>query len=261
MDMMSNPGFAKYPEHADEMMKAAIHYLKKNTTLSIITDYTENSELYEDASILPALPQAMIDCSEMTSIQDYMKDHKNLKSKMRVFRKKGGEYIRVQEKLDQEQLSFLKKCFISTAEKSVFYLPYQDLYLNAALTTSSTMIRSTHYFIAMMGGEFLGYQAALQTGQFLNALHGAFDRNRKTTFHAYDILFVKMTEFAIEQGLKICDFGAVLNFTKQKMVNRTAGISYYLMSRYPVIQRLFRTFIRFTKIQSRKQLQFKEQIE
>ena len=30
-----------------------------------------------------------------------------------------------------------------------------------------------------------------------------------------------MTEFAIENGLKICDIGAVLNYTKQKMINKT----------------------------------------
>ena len=259
MDMMSNPGFVRYPEQADEVIRAAIRFLKKHSILTIITDYTENSRLYDGASILPALPHALIDCSGMTSIQDYLQDFKNIKRKLKVFENKGGEYIRVEKKLDNEQLEFLKRCFISTAEKSVFYLPYQDLYLNAALTTSSTEIENVHYFIATLDGEFLGYQAALKTGKFLNALHGAFDRDRKTTYHAYDILYVKMTEFALENGLKICDFGAVINFTKQKMVNKTIDMSYFLLGKYAVVQKIFSWFLKLTKIQGDKQLKFKNE--
>ncbi len=259
MDMMSNPGFVRYPEQTDEVSRAAIRFLKKNSILTIITDYTENSGLYDGASILPALPHALIDCSGMTSIQDYLQDFKNIKRKLKVFKNKGGEYIRVEQKLDNEQLASLKKCFISTSENSVFYLPYQDLYLNAALTTSTTSIDNVYYFIAMMDGEFLGYQAALKTGKYLNALHGAFDRDRKTTYHAYDILYVKMTEFALENGLKICDFGAVLNFTKQKMVNKTIDMSYFLLGKYAVGQKIFSWFLKLTKIQGDKQLKFKNE--
>lgn len=257
MDMMSNPGFVKEPARSDEVIRAALHFFREQQIITIITDYTENSYLYEGASVLPALPHALIDCSDMTTVQDYLKDHKNLKRKLRVFETKGGKYIRIDQKLDKNQLTSLKKCFLSTAEKSVFHLPYQDLYLNAALKTSSTTIKNAMYFIATINGEFLGYQAAIKTGKYLNALHGAFDRDRKTTYHAYDILFVKMTEFAIEHGLKICDFGAVLNFTKQKMVNHTIDMSYFLIGRYSIVQRLFYIFLRITKIQSKKQLKFK----
>jgi hypothetical protein len=257
MDMMSNPGFVRYPEKADEVIRLAIRFLKKHSILTIINDYTENSSLYDGASILPALPHALIDCSGMISIQDYMQAYKNIKRKLKTFKNKGGNYIRVEHKLDDEQLDFLKKCFKSTAEKSVFYLPYQDLYLNAALTTSSTKIQNVHYFIATLDGEFLGYQAAVKTGKFLNALHGAFDRDRKTTYHAYDILYVKMTEFALEHGLKICDFGAVVNFTKQKMVNKTIDMSYFLLGKYALVQHIFSWFLKLTKIQGEKQLQFK----
>ena len=103
MDMMSNPGFVRSPELADEVYKAAIRFLKKYSILTIITDYTENSSLYDGASILPALPHALIDCSGMISIQDYLQDFKNIKRKLKVFKNKGGEYIRVEQKLDNEK--------------------------------------------------------------------------------------------------------------------------------------------------------------
>lgn len=260
MDMMSNPGFVKDHEKADLVFKAAIHYLKNKGFITIITDYSENSALYDRASILPALPQALIDCSKFSSIQDYLDNYKNLKRKIKVFDIKGGKFVRIDQSLDSEKLPFIEKCFISTAKKSIFYLPYQDLYLNAALKTSITKIKSVVYFVATLNGDLLGYQAAIKTGQYLNALHGAFDRNQKTTYHAYDILFVKMVEFAIEERLKIIDFGAVLNFTKQKMVNKTAAISYYLIGRNSFIQWIFNMLLKFTKIQSTKHLKFRKLI-
>jgi Acetyltransferase (GNAT) domain len=257
MDMMSNPGFVNDPEKTEEIIGAMISYLKENSTLTLINDYTHNSRLYKEAAILPALPHALIDSSSMTTIQDYTKNHKNIRRKMRVFKNKGGEYKRVAHQLSAGQTLSLKQCFQSTAEKSVFYLPYQDLYLNAALKTSRTHIENVIYFIALLNGEFLGYQAAVKTGDQLNALHGAFNRNLKTTYHAYDLLFVRMTEFAIENGIKTIDFGAVLNLTKKKMLNKSIDMSYFLLSKYRVVQQLFSFFLKLTKIQSHQQLKFR----
>jgi hypothetical protein len=160
--------------------------------------------------------------------------------------------------VSETEIESIRKCFVSTADKSVFYLPYQELYLTAALNTSQTSINQVYYFVAYMEGEFLGYQASIKSGHHLNALHGAFDRTRSTTFHAYDILFVKMTEFAIEHNLKVVDFGAVLNITKQRMVNSTIPMSYFLYSKYPVIRTFFDFFLRLTSIQGKHQLKFRE---
>lgn len=257
MDMMSNPGFVKDPEKADEVFSAIATYLKNNSLLTIINDYSNNLKLYGDASILPALPHALIDCDTMNSIEDYTKHFKNIKRKIRVFKKKGGEFIRLSQQLNLDQIASLKKCFLSTSEKSVFYLPYQDLYLEAAVNTSKTNIEEVHYFIAMLNDDFIGYQAAIQSGSNLNALHGAFNRNLKTTYHAYDILFVKMTEFAIEKGLRKIDFGAVINLTKQKMINETADMSYFILSKYAIVKNIFNIFLKTTKIQGTEQLKFR----
>jgi Acetyltransferase (GNAT) domain len=257
MDMMSNPGFVKDPKKADEVFRAITNYLKKNTLLTIINDYSINSELYHEASILPALPHALIDCSSMTTILDYTTNFKNIKRKIRVFKSKGGEYKRISQRLSQEQILSLKNCFLSTTKKSVFYLPYQDLYLSAAVNTSLLEIKNAYYFVATLNGEFLGYQAAIQSGSNLNALHGAFNRNLKTTYHAYDILFVKMTEFAIENRLKMIDFGSVINLTKQKMINKSIEMSYFIISKYSLVQKIFNLFLKSTKIQGNKQMKFR----
>jgi hypothetical protein len=257
MDMMSNPGFVKDPEKSDEIFKIMISYLKKKNLFTIISDYSENSDLYKKACELPALPHAFVDCNSMVSIQDYTENFKNIKRKIRVFKNKGGSYNLISQNLNNQQINALEKCFLSTAEKSVFYLPYQDLYLKAAINTSKTKIENVYYFIATLNGEFIGYQSAIKTGNNLNALHGAFDRNRKTNFHAYDILFVKMTEFAIENGLDTIDFGMVINLTKKKMINRSREMSYFVLSKYSTIQKAFSYFLKSTKIQSNEQLKFR----
>ena len=206
---------------------------------------------------MPSLPHALVNCEEFKTSEDYISRFKNIRKKIKTFSKKGGEYIRINNKLDEKLIPSLKKCFISTANKSVFYLPYQELYLKSALKTSSINISNATYFVAFLNGEFLGYQAAIRTGSHLNALHGAFDRSLKTTYHAYDILFVKMTEFAIENNIKSIDFGAVLNYTKQKMVNRIIEMSYFIYSKYRILQIIFSIFLKFTKIQGKDQMKFR----
>lgn len=257
MDMMSNTGFVRDPERFDEITHEMIRFLNGNTLLSIITDYTHNAGFYPMGRELPALPHALIDVSGMDSIESYTREYKNIRKKLKVFSKKGGNYSLVESKLEDPQLESLQSCFIATSRKSVFYLPYQDLYLNSALHVSRKNHNNVYYFLAVIEGEFLGYQAAIKTGKHLNALHGAFDRRRRTTHHAYDILFVKMTEFALENGLEQIDFGAVLNHTKQRMVNKTIEMSYFLLSRYKLVGWIFRQLLRFTRIQGKDQLLFR----
>jgi predicted N-acyltransferase len=257
MDMMSNPGFVKDPKKSEEVFSAMAGYMKKSFLLSIVTDYAQNARLYTGSSILPALPHAVIDTSQMNEIDDYLKDYKNIKRKMRVLKNKGGEIAIQENTLGNEDIVAVKKCFLSTADKSVFYLPYQDIYLNAAVTVSKFSLEKVLYFIVKLNGDIIGYQAAIWTGKHLNALHGAFDRSRSSNYHAYDILFVKMAEFAIEHKLNSVDFGAVVNETKKRMVNKTVEMSYFLMSKFGVIQWVFNIFLKFTNIQGKEQLKFR----
>ena len=65
-----------------------------------------------------------------------------------------------------------------------------------------------------------------------------------------------MVEFALAHGLERVDFGAVLNHTKQKMVNETRDLSYYIYSSSALVQGFFKALLRLTKIQGKDQLQF-----
>lgn len=259
MDMMSNPGFVRDPAKSSLIYSAVADYLGKRSWMTMITDYTTNSDLYPNAVALPALPHALIDTSTMNEIGDYVNLHKNIRRKYQIFKSNGGTFQTIHNVLEVKDIETVKKCFISTAEKSVFYLPYEDLYLNSALLTCSTPINNVVYFIARLNGEFIGYQAALKTGECLNALHGAFDRNRPTTYHAYDLLFVEMTQYAIEHNLKLIDVGAVLNTTKQRMVNCTRPMSYFMLSKKPIIGWIFYMITKYSKIQGREQMRFHDE--
>jgi hypothetical protein len=257
MDMMSNPGFVTNPARADELHAAMSRYLRTHAFLTVINDFTRNSSQHPGAAVLPALPHAGITTAGMSGVNDYLKEHKSLKRKPNTFRNNGGTVDVIPGALDPRDREALKRCFLLTADKSVFYLPYQDLYLPAALTTSSARLDDVYHFVARLNGEFVGYQAAIKTGKCLNALHGAFDRTRQTTHHAYDCLILKMVEFAIENRLSSIDLGAVVNETKQRLVNQVAEMSYFLGSRYKLVQWFFSAFLKVTRIQGREQMKFR----
>ncbi|MGE5174589.1 MAG: GNAT family N-acetyltransferase [Betaproteobacteria bacterium] len=257
MDMMSNPGFVTDPARAGELHAAMVRYLQSHTFLAVIYDFTRNSSQHPGAAVLPSLPHAGIATAGMSSVTDYLKEHKSLKRKLSTFRNNGGTIDIIRGALNSGDVESLRRCFLSTADKSVFYLPYQDLYLAAALTTSSAQLDSVYHFVARLNGQFIGYQAAIKTGSCLNALHGAFDRTLRTTHHAYDLLFLKMVEFAVENRLTSIDFGAVLNETKQRMVNQVTEMSYFLGSRYGLVQWFFSAFLKVTRIQGREQMRFR----
>lgn len=259
MDMMSNPGFVKDPGKESELIELMSRFLQRSGLLTIINDYTINKDLYKGFSVLPALPHALIDCSDMSSPEEYIRTHKSIRKKINRLRKTGGVIEIIKNKLNESDLQSLEKCFIATSEKSIFYLPYQDLYLKAAKKTSATELPDVVYFVVRIDGAFVGYQAALKTGENLNALHGAFDRTRRTNYHAYDILFVEMTKFAIENNLKSIDFGAVLNTTKQRMVNKVVDMSYFISGKYKPLVKLVTLLLKISKIQGKQQMKYRTQ--
>ena len=63
--------------------------------------------------------------------------------------------------------------------------------------------------------------------------------------------------FAIEKGLKNVDFGAVINYTKKKMINKSKDMSYFIYSKYSIIQKTFNVLLKLTKIQGNEQIKFR----
>lgn len=261
MDSISNTGFVVLPEEAEEIYSGILNFLHKKFFLTFIYDYTENQKLYPRVTRLPSMPHGLVDCTEMKSLEDYLQLHKNIKRKIKGFTKNGGTFEIIRKIIPEKELAQLKKCFITTSEKSMTYTPYQDLYLSSVMTMCKTPLENIYYFIVKLDGEFIGYQAAIKSGMNLITLHGAFDRERKTTFHAYDILFTKMVEFAIENNLKTVDFGPINNVTKERMVNQAIDMSYFIYGKFFFSNFIFEKFFRRTNIQSDDQLKFHSHLD
>lgn len=261
MDMLSNPGFTVQPEKTGEIFSAMADFLRQHTPQIVITDYHENATLYPQAAVLPFMPHGLVATAGMKSLQDYVGGHKNIKKRLNSFKNNGGSTDIVRGALDEPTLASMKRCFLATADKSTVYLPYEDLYLKSALAISSMPSDFVYHFIARKDGEFLGYQAAIKTGTRLNALHGAFDRERTTNFYAYDNLIVRMAEFAIQEGLESVDFGSILNLTKQRLMNQSLAMDYYLLSKSSLTQKVLTGFLKLTKSQGKEQMRFVQPAE
>jgi predicted N-acyltransferase len=256
MDMLSNPGFAVQPEKAGDIFTAMADFMRQHTLQTVITDYRENANYYPRAAVLPFMPHGLVATAGMKNLQDYIGEHKNIRKKLNSFTNHGGSIEIVRGALDESTLAAMKRCFLATADKSAVYLPYEELYLESAITISSLPADFVYHFIARKDGEFLGYQAAIKTGRRLNALHGALDRERETTFYAYDSLIVRMIEFAIQEDLESVDFGSILNITKQRMMNQSLDMNYYLFSQSALVQRVLAGFFKLTKSQGKEQMKF-----
>ena len=93
MDMMSNPGFVRDRAKSKMIYSAIADYLGKHSWMTMINDYTMNSDLYPNAVTLPALPHPLIDTSGMADISDYLERHKNIRTNTRYSKKTEGHFI------------------------------------------------------------------------------------------------------------------------------------------------------------------------
>ena len=257
MDLISNPGFFISRINEAEIITGMMAYLNKSQLVTLVNDYSANRNLYKESNELGALPHAIITTGNFIDLNDYIAQFKNLKRKIRAFKNKGGSIEVFFDQLPITYLDAMKKCFDSTCKTSRFHLPYQRLYNQLAIACGKTAVEKICYFIALMNGKLVGYQATLVSGNHLITLHGAFDRNLKSTYHAYEALICKMVNFSIKQRLIQIDLGAVINHTKKRMINKSIPMSYFLMSKYSWLRRAFNLLISFSNIQSQSQLQFR----
>ena len=85
----ANPGFVRKDlNHFD--IRSLIKVIRKEFVTLFIHDLTSHSDLYSDAAKLKYPDDGVIKTSAIDTIGDYLKIHKNLKKKLRHFRKHGG---------------------------------------------------------------------------------------------------------------------------------------------------------------------------
>ncbi len=255
-EVIANPGFYAQDVNSDLIAGEMISYLHSKSVAFFITDYRVNAFLHERAKVFPYVDEGTVDVSGMETVQDYIAEHSNLKRKIRSFKNKGGTIEVFRGMLVDKDQKAIVKCCDSTMRKSFVYTPFQDIFLDVIQETLHCDSSSFVHIITKMDGEITGYHSYMETGSTLRMLHGAFNRNLKTTHHAYENLLIATVDHAIEQKLKKVYFGPIMNETKRRMMRESEPCSTYFYSCNPVIRFIFALMYSRSQLQNKKLMAF-----
>jgi len=255
-EVAANPGFFAADVDPQEIAAQLVDYLSRTSLALFITDLRKNAAYHTKARAFPYVDEGMIDVSGMKEVQEYIDEHRNIKRKIKSFTNKGGTIETHRSKIDEPTQQSLVKCCAATMNKSFVHTPFQDAFLDVIQHTLNCDSSSFVHLIAKMKGEIIGYHSFVETGPTLRMMHGAFNREMKTTYHAYDNLIIKATGHAIKQGLKKVYFGPIMNETKRRMMRESEPCFTYFYSRNPFIRMVFSFMYSYSNLQTKKLLAF-----
>ncbi|MCP4644872.1 MAG: GNAT family N-acetyltransferase [bacterium] len=258
-ETLANPGFVADGCDEDGIIRAMIDHLCRNAYGVMVPDWAENHHLHEDGWTFPYVHDGVVDLAGMAEAQDYVRQHNNIKRKIKHFQNKGGEIDVIHGALDEETLETVRHCVRETVKCSIIRSPFQDIFLDALARTCMCASDRMVHFVARMNGEVLGYHSFVRSGRGLRMIHGAFDRQRPTTHHSYENLIIATVDYGIRHGLDKIHFGPVLNETKRRMMNACGETSFYFHSRTPIIRLFFPRLFPFTNMQCKELLAFGRQ--
>lgn len=251
----ANPGFIrKNQSHFDT--STLIKVLKRKFLTLFIHDLTSHAEIYPGSSKLRYPDDGIIKINALESIGDYLRIHKNLKKKLRHFRKHGGSVEIKKGQLDTTLQEHVKKSVLSTSRHSLFRLPYQEHYAEMCRRSTSIPNDRIVHFICKNDQYFLGYHTFIQFEKQLRCMHGAFNRDIATTHHAYENMIYRTVEYGIEQQLDTVYYGPVLNETKRRMMDTFVPTQLYLYSSIPGMQKMLYPFLKSSRLQQERLLEF-----
>ena len=255
-EICANPLFINKNIGSSDETGEILDLLRKRFLLLIIHDLAENARLHPASAVMPYPDEGVIDTGEYTSVNDYLAVHHNLKKKLRVYQKVGGRVDIVKGRLDEDLIRKVKECVVSTAERSVFKLPYQNDYPD--MCTGSAIIDNMNviHFLCRSDEEFYGYHSFIVFKNQIRCLNGAFNRNLKTTYHSYENMIYRVVEYAIENKIQTVYFGPTLNETKKRMMNRFIPTRLYFSSKVPLLPKIFAPILRKSRLGTSEMLEF-----
>ena len=251
----TNPGFINEND-SDLSTEKLIRLVKKKYVFLFIHDLEEKTRLFPDAVKLRYPDNGIIETKGYSDIQDYRGSHKNLKKKLRHYKKYGGRVEIIKGRLDETLQKQVKNAVQSTSRYSLFKLPYQENYANMCL--SSARIADDHilHFVCRGEKEFFGYHSFIEFKDQLYCMNGAFNRDLPTTHHAYENMIYRSIEYALEKGLAEIHYGPVLNETKKRMMEKCIPTQLYLYSSLPGMVRLLAPLLKKTRMQNNKMMEY-----
>jgi hypothetical protein len=255
-EVIANPGFYASDVDTDLIAGKMIDYMADNSLSFFVTDVQANSSHHKNALVFPYVDEGMVDVSGMNSVQDYIQEHRNLKKKIRSFRNKGGNLETVRGSVKEKERQTLINCCNATMRKSFVSTPFQDAFPDVIDETLRCDSSAFIHMISRMNGEITGYHSFIMAGSSLRMMHGAFNRDMGSTYHAYENLILASLEFAIDQKLNRVYFGPIMNETKRRMMQISEPCATYFYSKNPVFRRILALIYSNSNFQNRKLMAF-----
>lgn len=255
-EICANPVFINKNAGSDNEMGEILDLLRKKFFLLFIHDLTGNAHLHPESVVMPYPDEGIIDTGKFVTIHDYLADHHNLQKKLKGYQKIGGRIEIIEGRLDEHIVKKIKECVISTAERSVFKLPYQNDYPDMCTGSANIENLNIIHFICRSDEDFYGYHSFIVFKNQIRCLNGAFNRNLATTYHSYENMIYRVVEYAIENKIQTVYFGPTLNETKKRMMNRFIQTQLYVSSNMPLVLKLFTPVLKRSRLHARELLEF-----
>lgn len=255
-EILANPGFVNLKYEYDEVIKGIIQYISKHCFLAFILDLKERANLYPGSVQLPYPDEGVIDIREVQSAENYISLHGNIKKKIRHYRNKGGVIEIIHGALDPETRQMIGRCVELTALKSAFKLPYQENYPRMCMESAAIKDDSIVHFICKSDQDFFGYHSFIRFESQLRCLNGAFNRELRTTHHAYENMILKVVEYAALSGIEKVYFGPVLNETKRRMMHEFLPNNLYFNSNNELLRTIFPTVLKNSRMMNKDVMRF-----
>lgn len=245
VDSHANAGFVATGVDRDAFYEAAIRYLTGRYLYGSVIDYAASPAAGPHAS------SALFDCGhfrldEGWRVDAFLDRRGSLRRKLNKFRNKGGTVEILRGAMPPGVLAEAMACYATL--KPLALLPFQDNYVPMSAATASVASDRLVHVVCRLDGALAGYHSFVLSGHSMHCLSGAFDRTRHSTFHAYEALIVESLRFAIEQGVRDIDYGAVLNETKARMMGAFSRTELRIYSRFAAVRSAMRLVVGRSKV-------------
>lgn len=255
-EICASPVFINKSIGNNDELYEILNLIRKKFFLLFIHDLADNAFLHPASILMPYTDEGIIDTSRYATINDYLAEHRNLKRKLKSYQKVGGRIDVIKGRVDEPLVKKIKDCVISTGEKSIFKLPYQNDYPDMCAGSASIDNENIIHFFCRSDEVFYGYHSFIMFKNQIRCLNGAFNRNLSTTHHAYENMIYRVVEYAIQNKIKTVYFGPVLNETKKRMMNSFIQTKLYVSSNVPLLLKLFVPFLRRSRLNAKDLLKF-----
>jgi hypothetical protein len=245
IDHCANPGFVTPGVDRRELVSQIIVNLLRKYMLGTVLEYAA-VPAFSGAVVFPFIDSSVIDLEEMATVQNYIGRSKNLPRQLKKFTNKGGE-IRIFEGALPSGIWESAVDAFGTLD-IMLQTPFQDNYVNMVKANTSLNSPEMVHFVALLEGEYAGHQSFCRSGNTLHCQAGAFDRRRKSTYHAYENIIVSSVEYALKHGLARIDYGPTLNETKKRMMTDFIKVENRVYTRYRLMAAVMPMLIARSKI-------------